>query len=56
MKTNTDITTPRGFYETYFELLKFHTTKKEAFNSLNTAVGYITGKKPYMSFKAWRKM
>lgn len=60
MKTKTtttanNIVNPLGFYETYFDLLKFFPTNKDAFNFLNNAVERMTGKKPYKSFKTWGK-
>lgn len=55
MKTSTDITTPIGFYETFFSLLPFYRSKEDAFNYLNNEVGNIIGVKPYKTFKKWSK-
>ncbi|RBP34471.1 hypothetical protein DFR65_101364 [Oceanihabitans sediminis] len=54
MKNHLDITTPIGFYNTYFELLPLYKTRKEAFNYLNEQVKNITSKQPYKNYKEFR--
>jgi hypothetical protein len=54
MKTAIDITTPVGFYETFFSLLPFYKTNYEVFEYLNDEVEFITGKKPYKHYKEFR--
>lgn len=51
MKTNNDLTTPTGFYEAYFNLLKSFKTNEDAFNFLNAEYENIFGRKRYASYK-----
>ena len=54
MKTALNLSTPFGFYNTYFQLLPLYKTEIEAFNYLNDEVKRITNKTPYKSFKEFR--
>ncbi|PKQ45915.1 hypothetical protein [Confluentibacter flavum] len=54
MKTNLNLETSIGFYETYFMVLPFYKTSKDAFNYLNNEIEFITGQKPYKNYKEWR--
>lgn len=51
MKTNNDLTTATGFYEAFFNLLKFYDTKEGAFNFLNTEYENIFGRKRYEDYE-----
>lgn len=55
MKSNLDLNTPFGFYETFFNLLPFYETKRLAFDYLNNEVEFITGERPYKNYKSFRK-
>jgi hypothetical protein len=55
MSTKLDFTTKVGFYYTYFDLLKVHSSKTEAFNFLNNQVEKITGKKLYTDYSSFVK-
>ncbi|MCK7589272.1 hypothetical protein M0G43_01665 [Subsaxibacter sp. CAU 1640] len=54
MKTSKDITTPIGFFNTYFDLLPQYKTNKDAFDYLNTQVEYITGRKLFKNYEQWQ--
>ncbi|GGW58618.1 hypothetical protein DFQ11_101935 [Winogradskyella epiphytica] len=49
-----DITTTLGFFNTYFDLLKFFNTTTETFEYLNNEVEFITGKKPFKDFNEFK--
>jgi len=45
-----DLTTIRGFYETYLRLLPQHKTSKECFEYLNAEVEQINGEKMFFNY------
>lgn len=55
MNTTLDFTTRKGFFCTYFELLKVSQSKFAAFNFLNSQVESITGKKLYKNYSSFEK-
>lgn len=52
----TKLSTRKGFYEYYFDLLKTSKTKIEAFNKVNKLYLTLFGQKRYSDFSTFQKL